>query len=881
MKKKRAEKRRHVVAWMNKAEWEQVVDHLHSREPALQTHALHRITAWKGRFGPSTPVAVESTANLVRCQILDRSRKLERDDLVLLYGMALTRFVNLILERKQGCVAKPLRRLASTMNIPEWIVNLRHEITHRRLPTLKWCRKGCEFVLKWLQQQYWSRQLSGLSDWNSSSEAEEDEEESTGRQEEEVMKRRREIERHKRARELIISYEQEQFQERQTGQAYRRDRQTDRSDVQERPTDRQVRLTGEARVNRAVELDGQTDRVNRAVELDGQTDRVNRAVELDGQTDRVNRAVELDGQTDRVNRAVELDGQTDRVNRAVELDGQTDRVNRAVELDGQTDRVNRAVELDGQTDRMRQTESGQVNRLNKGVELVRQTDRVRVLSQTDRVSGGTSGGQTDRAVELDGQTDRVNKAVELDGQTDRVNKAVELDGQTDRVNRAVELDGQTDRVNRAVELDGQTDRVNRAVELDGQTDRVNRAVELDGQTDRNAAVMKLVSMVFEDLLKQGSARGSWPNASADLSWILAQIQQLNSEASDAVINTLVQDGFLIPTSQQLDSLNIDPSEDLLDPLAPCVPPEFLRFWLPLLKVLNSSSFINQLLEKLFTELATEPTNHRAYYTSAWISEILHCNGRNELKAFRRMRMMKERLFINRIPLRWHELISVCVNAPCAATPFLLQQILMDMDKPLPLDTQQNLLRLCTIYTQSHLGSCSPSNPDSSHPVYTLESLQERVGGANKSLHEARELPMAPPTQEVQEQLSAETVQERNAALRGSAWSVCTDKVPWKQYPLGKVPGQMNDPSCLMVETYCTLTVFDQQVKGHSHYGNQSECFVRHRTKHTAARRRHATRLQCSGPLGRPATPQEAKPERNTFTSQQSMTPGSSESVLRK
>ncbi|KAG7314342.1 hypothetical protein KOW79_021645 [Hemibagrus wyckioides] len=539
MKKKRAEKRRHVVAWMNKAEWEQVVDYLHSREPALQTHALHRITAWKGRFGPSTPVAVESTANLVRCQILDRSGKLERDDLVLLYGLALTRFVNLILERKQGRVAKPLRRLASTMNIPEWIVNLRHEITHRRLPTLKWCRKGCEFVLNWLQQQYWSRQLSGLSDWNSSSEDEEDEEESTRRQEEEVMKRQKEIERHKRARELIISYEREQFQ------------------------------------------------------------------------------------------------------------------------------------------------------------------------------------------------------------------------------------------------------------------------------------------VFEDLLKQGSARGSWPNASADLSWILAQIQQLNMEARDAVINTLVQDGFLIPTAEQLDSLNIDPSEELLDPLAPCVPPEFLRFWLPLLKVVNSSSFINQLLEKLFTELATEPTNHRAYYTSAWISEILHCNGRNESKAFRRMRMMKERLFVNRIPLRWHELISVCVNAPCAATPFLLQQILMDMDKPLPLDTQRNLLRLCTIYTQSHLGSCSPSNPDSSHPVYTLESLQERVGGSNQSPHEARELPMAPPTQELQEQLSAETVQERNAALRGSAWSVCTDKVPWKQYPLGKVPGQTDDPSCLMVETYCTLTVFDQQVKGHGHYGNHS------------------------------------------------------------
>ncbi|KAM9440347.1 ribosomal biogenesis protein LAS1L [Clarias gariepinus] len=548
MKRKRAQRRRHVVAWLNRAEWEQVVEYLSSRETALQTHALHRITAWKGRFGPSTPVAVETTANLVRCQILDRSGKLERDDLVLLYGMALTRFVNLILERKQGRVAKPLRLLASTMNIPEWIVNLRHDITHRRLPTLKWCRKGCEFVLNWLQQQYWSRQLSSLADWNSSSEEEdeeEDEEERKRRKEEEATIRQREIERHKRARELLISYEREQFQ------------------------------------------------------------------------------------------------------------------------------------------------------------------------------------------------------------------------------------------------------------------------------------------VFEEMMKQGSGRGAWPNASPDLSWILAQIQQLNSEARDALIGTLVQDGFLIPTAEQLESLNIDPSEELLDPSSPCVPVGFLHFWLPLLKVLNSSSFIHQLLEKLFAELANEPTNHRAYYSSAWISEILQCNCRSESKLARRMRMMNQRWFMSRVSLRWTDLLSACVSAPCAATPYLLQQILTDMDKPLPLDTQQNLLRLCSIYTQGHHDNCAPGNPDHSHPIYTLESLQERVGGAaqkntpTERAGKAAESAKAPPTQEVQEQLSAETVQERNAALRGSAWSVCTDKVPWKQYPLGKVPGQTDDPSCLMVETYCTLTVFDQQVKGHGHHGNQS------------------------------------------------------------
>lgn len=79
------------------------------------------------------------------------------------------RFVNLITERQQKKVARPLRRLAKNVshtstwmnvfhnllqllfadclslwqiNIPEWVVNLRHDLTHRKLPSLKWCRKG-------------------------------------------------------------------------------------------------------------------------------------------------------------------------------------------------------------------------------------------------------------------------------------------------------------------------------------------------------------------------------------------------------------------------------------------------------------------------------------------------------------------------------------------------------------------------------------------------------------------------------------------------------------------------------------------------------------------------------------------------------------------
>lgn len=125
---------------------------------------------------------------------------------------------------------------------------------------------------------------------------------------------------------------------------------------------------------------------------------------------------------------------------------------------------------------------------------------------------------------------------------------------------------------------------------------------------------------------------------------------------DIFADVLMHDGFLIPTAEQLESLDIDPSgtntqhfvykavicwhkfnlplsislsvEDSVDKFAPCLPRVFLHFWLPCLKVLNSSIFINLILDKLFAELSNEPSSHRTYYIASWISEILLCNSKS-------------------------------------------------------------------------------------------------------------------------------------------------------------------------------------------------------------------------------------------------------------
>lgn len=106
-----------------------------------------------------TPPAVASTADLICCRLLDAAGGLGNDELRLLYGMALVGFVNLISERKTNFSKVPLKYLAQGVNIPDLTVGLRRELTHKKMPHINDCQRGCSFVLDWLQKTNWCHQM--------------------------------------------------------------------------------------------------------------------------------------------------------------------------------------------------------------------------------------------------------------------------------------------------------------------------------------------------------------------------------------------------------------------------------------------------------------------------------------------------------------------------------------------------------------------------------------------------------------------------------------------------------------------------------------------------------------------------------------------------
>uniref|UniRef100_A0A7M4FWD5 LAS1 like ribosome biosis factor n=1 Tax=Crocodylus porosus TaxID=8502 RepID=A0A7M4FWD5_CROPO len=566
---RRAMAGRSVVAWRGKAEWDQVMVGLYGGDGRLQQHALDRVSAWKSRYGQRMPLAVDCTTDLIRCKILDMSGNVSSHELVLSYGLALVRFVNLITERKQKIFYIPLRRLAKEMNIPVWVVDLRHDLTHGKLPQLNACRKGCDVVLEWLRRTYWSCQLGN----NLSGECEEEQDE-------------------------------------------------------------------EAEMTAATET-----------------------------------------------------------------------------------------EMDSDTEEAQDLQPQGYLEDKEFHEKVRNV----LISYRNHQFG-----------------------------------------------------------------------------------------------------------VFQEFQPFGKAQKVWCKPSSEVEWILAQIKDLVQENRDMVADALLEDGFLIPTVEHLETLNIksDENKELLD-----IPQIFYCFWQPLLKGLHSQDFTQSLIEKMFANLkqCSESSELRSQYLINWIAELLTAN--TKIKARKKMescyQSRKRKLSLRRIPLQWLKLVDNCLGAPCWATPHLLQLILTGMEPPLPLDTQKNLLYLSSIYTQegSSLSSPGSSSDTRGQPIYTIESLQWKAkqdnlakeqgqmaerqetvlgGGEDEEGEEEDEEETemeteSPSLEELLHPVNMMAVAEKRAALQGSVWQISSDEVQWKDFPLGKLPGQADEPDGLMVEHYSVMSLIDQPV----------------------------------------------------------------------
>ncbi|NXF44702.1 LAS1L protein, partial [Oceanites oceanicus] len=157
---------------------------------------------------------------------------------------------------------------------------------------------------------------------------------------------------------------------------------------------------------------------------------------------------------------------------------------------------------------------------------------------------------------------------------------------------------------------------------------------------------------------------------------------------------------------------------------------------------------------------------------------------------------------------------------------------------LPRSSRKNLLYLASVYTEGGGPLSSPglSSDCSAQPIYTIESLQWRARQENQVKNQGQSVEKqddvlkrddgVEEVEEEEEEMVTETnpleglahsgnmvaIAEKRAALQGSAWQITADEVRWKDFPLGKLPGQTDDPDGLMLDNYSMMSLLDQPAR---------------------------------------------------------------------
>ncbi|OMO93376.1 Las1-like protein [Corchorus olitorius] len=153
-----------LVPWLNWAEWESVREALFSSSPDKISFALSRISTWRSRG--CLPVVIDVTAAIIEIQQTDPFFRGDnpKDDLnseqmlAMLHCMAILRLVNCVVEKTRKRTGISIAVAADAIGIPRKLIDVRHEGSHRDLPSLTVVRESSILALNWLKSYYWEPQ---------------------------------------------------------------------------------------------------------------------------------------------------------------------------------------------------------------------------------------------------------------------------------------------------------------------------------------------------------------------------------------------------------------------------------------------------------------------------------------------------------------------------------------------------------------------------------------------------------------------------------------------------------------------------------------------------------------------------------------------------
>ncbi|KAI8897571.1 Las1-like-domain-containing protein [Globomyces pollinis-pini] len=152
-----------LVPWFSFEEWEKTFEQLYSFDVNEQQLGINRVQSWAMRG--KLPQAIAVTAQLVSAgqRVSNGIHNSQEESHIL--AMALIRFVNGIVDAAQkGAVAASVVSVAESLGLPTWIIELRHDVTHGKFPSLPYLMKGRNEALEWLRYNYWIIQATAAKE---------------------------------------------------------------------------------------------------------------------------------------------------------------------------------------------------------------------------------------------------------------------------------------------------------------------------------------------------------------------------------------------------------------------------------------------------------------------------------------------------------------------------------------------------------------------------------------------------------------------------------------------------------------------------------------------------------------------------------------------
>ncbi|OCK74221.1 Las1-domain-containing protein [Lepidopterella palustris CBS 459.81] len=153
-----------VTPWRNPSELLQLRRQLYRlgdfEHNDMRLDAVNQVIAWSARS--AIPLALDSTIHLVEAMAQEDLKNISHFSLRLLYAAAISRFVTGICDAVQGKQHRQsMHDVAVEYDLPARLVEMRHEATHRDLPSLIRLKAIAEESLNWLWGWYWVK-IDGL-----------------------------------------------------------------------------------------------------------------------------------------------------------------------------------------------------------------------------------------------------------------------------------------------------------------------------------------------------------------------------------------------------------------------------------------------------------------------------------------------------------------------------------------------------------------------------------------------------------------------------------------------------------------------------------------------------------------------------------------------